>query len=95
MTLNEFLYEDEDLFHAYQKAYINRSSFNGWINGMYNYNAYSTTLHNAFIKNKSELINYVDKPLEFKGNHQEEKNKLNLTPLEQDKEFRDLMLKYY
>lgn len=96
MTLNEFLYEDEDLFHAYQKAYFNKTSFNGWIYGMYNYNAHSVTLNNAFSKNKEDVINYTDKPMTYAEKNSTKKivNK-HLTPLEEDQKYRDMMLKYY
>lgn len=96
MTLNDFLYEDEDLFHAYQKAYFNKTSFDGWIYGMYNCNAQSVSLNNAFSKNKEETINYINKPITYiEKNDVNNNEKKYLTPLEEDQRYRDMMLKYY
>ena len=98
MTLNEFLYEDEDLFHAYQKAYLNRTSFNSWVQGMYNHNAQSVVMHNSFSK-KEKAISYIEKPINFvpeetNKNESKEIGNSAKSAKELDQEYRDFMIKH-
>lgn len=48
MTPHQFWEEDQDLFYAYQKAYINRIHNENFVNGRYFYDALTIVLSNAF-----------------------------------------------
>lgn len=48
--MSEFWYGDVRLLLAYKKAYLRNTSYNAWVQGGYNFAAFTITLANAFAK---------------------------------------------
>lgn len=61
MTIEQFWYDDIELFYVYQKAYINRIHTQAHINGLYINLALSVTFGNMFKKNGSQAFEYPKK----------------------------------
>ena len=60
MPLNEFWYGDIRLLAAYKKAYLSNTSYKAWLQGRYNFEAYSIVLKNAFAKKGTSSIDYPE-----------------------------------
>ncbi len=60
MPLHEFWHGDMRLLECYQKAYLRNVSYTGWLNGKYNYLAFSTVMANAFANKGTSPKNYID-----------------------------------
>jgi hypothetical protein len=58
MTEKEFWYGDMRLLSSYQKAYYTKISYESWLQGQYNYAAFSIVLGNAFAKKGAKKIDY-------------------------------------
>lgn len=59
----------------YERVYLRKRKIqneNMWMMGMYNYNAHSTTLANAFKDKGKPTSNYLEKPIEFFPKTEEE-----------------------
>lgn len=54
----DFWYGDEFLLNVYVKAYFEKTKYESWLNGYYNYVAQVTALSNMFSDKKSKQINY-------------------------------------
>lgn len=72
MSYDEFWYEDPELFFSYRFSFLKKleieqqkANYQAWLYGLYNYQAHSISLANAFGNNKTQKIDYPDKPLEF------------------------------
>lgn len=65
MPVDEFWYEDIDLFFAYLKGYNKRIDTQAWLNGLYAYNAAQTAMYN--IMPIAIRIGMDDKPLDPKN----------------------------
>lgn len=76
MSANEFWNEDPDLLWSYKLSYSDRIEIENerqnqlaWLNGLYVYNALNVCIYNSFgRKETSPVENYLDKPINFKGN---------------------------
>lgn len=75
MSVDEFWNGDPDLIHAYREAYINKLHRQAHIQGLYNFNAYSVVLSNAFSKREGKKAEYpktdIYNPLNEKNNSKE------------------------
>ncbi|MEG0365475.1 MAG: hypothetical protein RR585_01470 [Coprobacillus sp.] len=60
MTANDFWYGDEYLLNVYIKAYFNKTKYEAWQTGYYNYVAQITALSNSFGGKKGKNIEYPD-----------------------------------
>jgi hypothetical protein len=60
MPLNEFWYGDVRLLLAYKKSYLRDTSYKAWLQGRYDYEAYSIALSNAFAKKGTTPIKFPD-----------------------------------
>ena len=58
MTVNQFWYEDEYLLNVYLKAYFEKTKYESWLNGYYNYVAQTTATANAWGGDKGKKIEY-------------------------------------
>lgn len=58
MSEYDFWYGDEYLLNVYVKAYFERTKYESWLNGFYNYTAQVTALSNMFSSKESEHIDY-------------------------------------
>ena len=72
MSVKEFWEDSPDLFWAYRFSYFNRIKTeqeifnqNAWLQGAYNYEAFSVVLGNAFSEQK---LNYPKQPYGFENN---------------------------
>lgn len=72
MSYDEFWNKDPQLFYSYRFAYIEKlniskqkTNYESWLNGLYNFRAFETVLYNAF-KGKEELPQpYMSQPIDF------------------------------
>lgn len=81
MPIDEFWYGDMRLLQAYQKAFIRNQSYNAWLQGQYNYLAYSVVMANVFAKKgarQAEFPKWTDPMARF------EKPKITKENLEQE-----------
>lgn len=60
MPLDEFWHGDTRLLQCYQTAYYRQMSYNSWMQGKFNHDAYAIVLHNAFEKESSKHIQYPE-----------------------------------
>lgn len=60
MPLKEFWYADPRLLISYKKEYLRNTSYNAWLQGRYNFEAYSIVLRNAFAKKGTTPVDYPD-----------------------------------
>jgi hypothetical protein len=72
MSYEEFWEGDLSLPKFYREAEKQRNkrrfdemNYNCWLQGLYNYEAFSCTIANAFRKKNSRPISYLEKPIEF------------------------------
>lgn len=72
MSYDQFWHDDPELYWAYQVAYLNKVKFESdlennksWLQGLYNYLAYSTVQYNLNKKASDPPMNYIDKPIDF------------------------------
>lgn len=72
MSYDEFWYEDPELFFSYRFSFFKRleieqqrTNYEAWLYGVYNFQAYSISLANAFGGKNSKKIDYPSKPLDF------------------------------
>lgn len=75
MTPHEFWEEDCELFYAYQKAYINKSHTQAYLQGLYNELAYSIAIANSFRKRTDKPIEYPKEQVFNPFNQKQEKQK--------------------
>lgn len=83
MSTSEFWEEDPTLMWAYQKSFYDKSkieqqktNFNCWLQGMYIFEAVSTSLYNCFgRKNGQSAMEYVKEPYDFTSTAEERKLK--------------------
>lgn len=75
MSYDEFWFKDPELFFSYRFSYLKsveiereRINYTAWLNGLYNYEAHSLSLANAFGDKKTVKQNYPDKPHDLNGN---------------------------
>lgn len=86
MPLEEFWHGDMRLLECYQKAYLRNVSYTAWLNGQYNYAAFSTVIGNAFAKKGTKAQKYPSwsDPIE----KVEKEKKKNITKDNLEYEFR-------
>lgn len=73
MSIDTFYGDAEELFNIYYKGYRNRLNQTAWLNGLYNLRALESAINNvmphsiglAMNGGKRELIDYLDKPIDF------------------------------
>lgn len=72
MSYEEFWNKDPQLFYSYRFAYIekidierNRSNYEAWLEGLYNFRAFNTVLYNAFKRKEERPQSYLTKPIDF------------------------------
>ena len=94
MSIEQFWNSTDIEVHAFKKAYFNRTSRSSWMQGLYNYQAQSIALSNAFAKKKSDRLEYPKEPMLFDKSILENDNSLSKEQLElkRDEEFRQKML---
>ena len=63
MTPEQFYNSTPDVFYAYEKAYITRIHQEAYINGLYQYDAFSIALSNAFRGKGQKAIEYHKEPV--------------------------------
>ena len=66
MPLDEFWHGDMRLLSVYQKAYMRNKTYSAWVNGQYDYAAFSVAMANAFAKKGQSKVEYpkYDDPVE-------------------------------
>lgn len=100
MTPEEFWYDDEDYLIAYRKAYLNKLSKQGWINGRYILEAMyevSTTINprlmynafSAFNPQDIEVLPYRNEPIDFLNVEGQKETKEKKTEKDIEQEYRD------
>lgn len=97
LSPDEFWYSTDIEVHAYEKGYYNRTNTQSWMQGLYNYQAQSIALSNAFASKKSDKIEYPNHPISLFSEVKELENKIDKQK-ENDKrelEFRKLMMESY
>ena len=91
MSYAEYWEGDPKLTQYYRKAYqIKQDEINyiAWLQGLYEYDAVSTALHNAlrgFGKNKPPAKDYAKQPYEFRNKVKTEAEKAKEVEIEQEK----------
>lgn len=68
MTYDQFWRDDPWLAKYYRKAYVERrkaENTRDWLMGMYNYNAVSIALANAFRKKGTQAEKYLEEPFKL------------------------------
>ncbi len=77
MTYDEFWYGNPERYIAYRKAHeldIRRRNEEMWLQGLYNFSAFSTALSNIHFDGKQHQPNkYLEKPIELFEKTEEEK----------------------
>lgn len=75
MSYDEFWYEDPELFFSYRFSFYKRiqieqqrTNYEAWLNGFYNFQAHSISLFKAFGGRKADGVNYPTKPYDFYNN---------------------------
>lgn len=66
MSTYDFWYGEEELLNVYIKAYFEKSKYEAWINGYYNYVAHVTAIANMFNSKKEKDIPYPDYDIDKK-----------------------------
>lgn len=61
MPLHEFWHGDIRLLEVYQKAYYRNISYSAWLQGAYNFEAYSKANHNLNRAKKSDPVEEYSK----------------------------------
>ena len=86
MNADQFWYDDTRLIGAYEKAYYRDVSYRAWLQGYYNYIAYSIALSKAFAKKGQKVEEYpkwvdpiekIQKEKINKNNREEQRNQQN------------------
>lgn len=62
-------------YNQRRKREMEEQNFNAWLNGLYNAQAFSVVLSNAFAKRGSPQAEYPDKPIEIFAHKKTEKEK--------------------
>lgn len=73
MSTREFWDEEPELLWAYRKSYMDKlkiqkelDNYNAWLNGLYVFDALSSSLYNFFGKKETEkAISYTEQPYDF------------------------------
>lgn len=65
MSVEQFFDSTDTEVHAFEKAYYNRTNTQSWMNGLYNYQAQSIALSNAFAQRDSQRISYPSAPIQL------------------------------
>ena len=77
MSYNDYWYGNPRMVVAYRKAHeldIKRRNEEMWLQGLYNFEAFSTALSNIHFDNKHHKINrYREKPIDIFEKNEEEK----------------------
>lgn len=60
MPTYDFWYCEEELLNTYVKAYYDKTKYEAWLFGYYNYVAQVTALSNMFKDMNSEVVDYPD-----------------------------------
>ena len=78
MTPNEFWYDEPRLLQSYIKKReleLDNINYNAWLFGLYNHNAFATTISQAFSDKSSKKSTYFEKPLDLFNEKHEKSNK--------------------
>lgn len=60
MPINEFWYGDIELLDCYKTAYYRQQSYSAWLQGQYNFVAFSVVISNVFAKHGDKKAEYPD-----------------------------------
>lgn len=79
MSVREFWNEEPSLMWAYRKSYMEKikleselSNYNAWLNGLYVFDAISTSLYNCLGRDKGQPAkHYLEKPFDFSKNEEQ------------------------
>ena len=88
MSSAEYWEGDCSLTRYYRKAYKIRQeeiNNNAWLQGLYIYDAVSTSLHNALRGKNSKARQYANQPYDFKNREKTELEKAKEVEIEQQK----------
>jgi hypothetical protein len=73
MSYDDYWHGSPELFWAYRVAYFNEleykrdyDNYRAWLNGLYNFAAFSTVEYNVNRKETMQPENYLPKPFDFK-----------------------------
>jgi hypothetical protein len=95
MSYEEFWEGDLSLPKFYREAEKIRAkrerdetNFKCWLQGLYNHEAFSCTIANAFRKKNAQSVKYMEKPIEFADKEKEE------DPIEVEKRKENEALKF-
>lgn len=97
MTIDQFLYATDVEVHAYEKAYYDRTSREAWLYGLYNYQAQSIALSNAFVSKNSDKVEYPHQPISMFQEVKQIEDEVDKKKLldNRDEEFRKKMMECY
>ena len=97
MTVEQFFDSTDIEVHAFEKAYYNRTNTQSWMNGLYNYQAQSIALSNAFAQRDSQRISYPSEPIKMFSEVKEIEDKIEERKDvdSKDLEFRKMMMECY
>ena len=97
MTVEQFFDSTDIEVHAFEKAYYNRMNTQSWMNGLYNYQAQSIALSNAFAQRDSQRISYPSEPIKMFSEVKEIEDKIEERKDvdSKDLEFRKMMMECY
>ena len=97
MSVEQFWESTDIEVHAYEKAYYERTSKEAWLYGLYNYQAQSIALSNAFASKKSDKVEYPHQPISMFKEVKQLENEIDKQKLleDRDSEFRKKMMECY
>lgn len=78
MPAKEFWEGDPGLVYVYRDAYkisLKQKNYEMWLQGLYNYNAFSVVISNAIRRKGQKCSSYMEKPLQIVPLSEEEKAK--------------------
>lgn len=88
MSYREYWEGDAELARYFRKAYMikqEEQNHLSWLQGLYIYDALTTSLHNALRDKKTQKRDYPKKPYEFNHKEKTEKEKAREVAIEQQK----------
>lgn len=74
MTYDQYWYGDPQMVRAFYEAHKKRQemlNFDAWLHGLYNFEALSIALSNAFREKGQQPENYPSKPHDFDGKEEQ------------------------